>query len=177
MGSLILTKKHPLELSTLRFNDSACLSVASRIVQATHLDENGCLIWRNSKDHDGYGVTFFRKHQWRVHRLVFLLWVNDIPTSMFVCHRCDIPMCCHPDHLFLGDARSNRIDCRNKGRIPLLRGPLRHNAILTESKVRDIRSRYQWRGKNNSAVALSKEFGTSIGAIWGVLRYKTWKYI
>lgn len=177
MNSESLTEHHPLEMVSLQRDDPDVLMLASRIISCTYPDDTGCLIWRKAKDHDGYGVTFFRSHQWRVHRAVFFLWVGDIPERSFVLHHCDNPTCCNPSHLFLGDARINRHDCRAKGRMTIQRGELRYNCILNETKVREIRRRYKWRDKDNNAVALGNEFGVTVGAVWGILRGRTWKHI
>ncbi|MFB7420730.1 HNH endonuclease signature motif containing protein [Streptomyces sp. NPDC056210] len=61
------------------------------------------------------------------HVAAYLLWKGDIPEGLFVCHTCDVPQCCNPDHLFLGTAKDNANDRDRKGRTCKLSGPERWN--------------------------------------------------
>ncbi len=75
-----------------------------------------CWIWTGGKNKKGYGAATYGGKTWRVHRLAWLLSKGAIPDGLFVCHRCDVRVCCNPDHLFLGTNQDNMADMRAKGR-------------------------------------------------------------
>src|SRR5215217_6096580 len=81
-----------------------------------------CILWSGRQDRHGYGkVQFFDKTLNRTvettaHRMVWQGAYGGIPLGMFVLHRCDVPLCVNPDHLFLGTQRDNMVDMYAKGR-------------------------------------------------------------
>lgn len=82
----------------------------------------GCWNWQLALDSNGYGPVKYRNGLTpelkvsRAHQLTYLLWKGDIPEDMVVCHKCDNPQCCNPDHLFLGTQDDNMKDCVFKKR-------------------------------------------------------------
>jgi hypothetical protein len=116
----------------------------------------------------GYGVMKGRK----AHRISYELHVGPIPTDKYVCHTCDNPPCVNPSHLWLGDVQSNTADMVSKGRNQM--GEDRHNAKLTNDKVREIR---ELRGEGVSQADLARRFQVNPATISGIVRRKDWKHV
>lgn len=76
---------------------------------------DGCWPWTRST-FGGYGNLRMGKGKILAHRHAYQLTYGPIPSGMDVCHRCDNPPCCRPDHLFLGTHAENMADMVAKGR-------------------------------------------------------------
>lgn len=102
--------------------------------------EDGCWLWTRAKNGVGYGcLTSWYKlcGDGLAHRIAYRMTHGEIPDGMCVCHRCDVPNCVNPAHLFLGTRADNNRDKIEKGRSNW--GTRHGNAKLNDAQVREIR--------------------------------------
>ena len=79
------------------------------------VDENGCWVWRGSKNKQGYGYVKIEGKRCRVSRVSYELWVGTIPENHVVMHVCDNTPCMKPSHLTTGTQKENGADMQAKG--------------------------------------------------------------
>ena len=75
----------------------------------------GCIVARYGQISLGHPSTPGAK-RWKTHRFSWELHHGPIPPTLKVCHRCDVPTCVNPAHLFLGTQAQNIHDSVHKGR-------------------------------------------------------------
>ena len=137
------------------------------------LGKNECWEWLGSINEDGYG-SFKYTGGCLAHRCAWVLSNGDIPQKMEVCHRCDNPSCCNPNHLFLGTHTDNMKDMISKGRCFDKRGERNSNAKLTKSDVVEIYRRHNG-GEPQREIA--RDFGVTQSAVSYILKGKSWKLL
>jgi hypothetical protein len=154
------------------------LPVAERIKAAICVNEStGCWEWMKFREHNGYGRMRVNNKTQLCHRMSYEAFVGPIPDGLFVCHRCDNPPCCNPEHLFVGTNSDNQRDCVSKGRWthPVdLRGTRHPLSKLNDDKVREIR-RLCKNGISQSEVG--RMFGVTQGAVWLIIHRKKWAHV
>lgn len=142
---------------------------------------DGCWLWMAGKKLSGYGQlqmgTFRNPKQMSSHRLSWSLANGPIPPGMSVCHKCDVPSCVRPDHLFLGTQKQNLADMVKKGRHARVapKGEAHCHAKLTAANVLEARRLHKETGIGCNR--LGRMFGVNFRTMNLVLARKTWKHI
>lgn len=129
-----------------------------------------CWLWTGVVTDKGYGKFLSyrpKRAAVRVHRWAYENLIGPIPEGMLVCHDCDTPACCNPEHLFLGTAKQNSHDCAKKGRH---KG--RAKSSLTEDQVKKIRKL----PKYNQA-AIGKKYGVTQSCISSIQTRRSWSWL
>lgn len=152
-----------------------------------------CLIWGGTRN-NGYGSLYIGERRLMAHRHAWEQVYGPIPSGLFVCHHCDVPPCCNPDHLFLGTAAENVADREAKGRThrgPNTRktyhspfdpkpswmpyGEQHGSAKLSDKTVFEIRCEYL--AQATPAEILAERYGVHKSAIYHVIHGRTWKHV
>lgn len=136
------------------------------------LDE--CWLWLTRAKRSGYGlIGDGKKGVLEAHRVAWELTNGPIPKEIFVCHHCDIKLCCNPTHLFLGTQADNLADMARKGRSTL--GERDGMSKLTSEQVLEIRHRRATTGVMQKELAT--EYGVSDATISLIINRRIWTHI
>lgn len=140
-----------------------------------------CWLWTGGQRGAGYGDFRDSPHSnIGSHRFAWILANGPIPDGLVVCHRCDVPLCCNPAHLFLGTIADNNLDRAAKGRTvsglalhpeSVPRGEDVWTAKLTPEIVLAIRA------SRERTKILSARYGVTASAIKRVRSGKTWRHL
>ena len=126
----------------------------------------GCWRWSGSTDSSGYGIACFDGKRIGAHRASFLAFKGSLQDGQIVMHKCDVPACVNPKHLFAGTHKLNAEDSANKKR--------RGGQKLSPSDVASIRSIYK-SGKE-SQYALARKFNVTQSNISRIISHETFNF-
>lgn len=152
-----------------------------------------CWLWTASKRSKGYGAFTWKNDgvlvQDRAHRYSFVLANGPIPKGLCVLHRCDVPACVNPAHLFLGTKEENNKDMCEKGRHvsggtycgdsfngvgKYEFGEAHHNSKLNSENVLALRKD---RLSGMSFSQLAKKYAIGLTTAFKVSKGITWKHV
>ncbi len=137
-----------------------------------------CWEWKAYRSRHGYGLIWAGvdtgRRWFRANRVAWELTHGEIPVGLFVCHHCDNPACCNPQHLFLGTQADNVRDSWQKGRASggSMPGEKNPSAKLREQQVREIRR--LWSEERTPHKILAEMFSISRRQINSIVRGASW---
>lgn len=149
--------------------------------------ENACWPWKGCTNRAGYGVTSVNRKFTASHRQAYIYGIGQIPDGMCVCHRCDVPGCCNPSHLFLGTNADNTADKIAKNRQS--KGEKHSKALMpnrprgsnnamsrfTEEQVAEMR---RLRRETRMTIKeIAAKFGGSYGGVCKAIRGNGWYHV
>lgn len=147
-------------------------SIAERIERfSIPIPESGCIIWIGSINPRGYGTINIKDKTLRIHRYIYEMTNGPIPKGLFVCHKCDVPSCINPHHLYAGTAKQNAHDRDSRGRANTPKGTDYQHSKFTEEIVLQIRN------SSESNQSLAEKYGASRAAIRKVRIGESWKHV
>ncbi len=140
-------------------------TIKQRLYQRFDLDPNsGCWLWTGTITQPGkYGELWYKNKKHRVHVLSYQLHIGTVPKGLFVLHKCDVPYCVNPNHLFVGTNTDNMLDCAKKGRIA--------SRKLTEKQVIAIRN------MSDTTSRIATSFGICGSTVRSIKTRRTWSWL
>lgn len=171
--------------SSLLNNKAKCCGCLYRIDDFeshffSFVDKSGeCWLWTGGKTasfesrQPSYGAVKFNGKTCKAHRVSWELKYGKIPDGLFICHKCDVPLCVNPDHFFLGTHQENMKDRDEKGRCVSLPGEENGFSKLKNENILYIRENYE----KGMGEKLAKEFKVNASTILRIAKGERWKHI
>jgi hypothetical protein len=136
-----------------------------RFFEFVHPEPNtGCWLWDGHLNANGYAKFGYKRTNGLAHRASYDMFIGPIPEGLWVLHKCDVPCCVNPEHLFLGTQQDNMDDMHAKKRERHPVGIEHGRTKLTEADVRAIRA------DSRSSRQLAKLYGVDKTNILAIKR-------
>lgn len=132
---------------------------------------SGCWLWTEEISGSwGYGRFHLSGIRVQAHRFSYEMNFGKIPEGLVVCHRCDVPVCVNPDHLFIVTQKDNMRDRQAKGKYAT--AEKHHAAKLTTERAREIKDALSG---GESKKSLARKHGVSPKTIHNISTGLIWK--
>lgn len=142
--------------------------------------EDECWEWTASRSTNGYGMFKMyppeapKPTSTNASRAAYILHHGEEPKE-HVLHHCDNPLCCNPNHLYIGTHTDNMRDKKRRGRAPGLKGDNNGNSKLKAEDVREIRRFYET--GDYSKAELARMFGVTSTTVSHIITRRTWAHV
>src|SRR5258708_18659858 len=133
---------------------------------------SGCILWTGATNQKGYGRFKVDGRLVPAHHASWFLKYGKWPVDKLL-HRCDVPSCVKPSHLFEGSQDDNMKDKCAKGR--QLRGEQINRSKLMQENVREIRRLCI--ETNMTYAEISERFGISLIHTYGIHTRRYWSWL
>lgn len=131
---------------------------------------NGCWEWIRGRNGSGYGIIEVDGRQYGVHRVSAVVFKGmEVNAKLDVCHDCDNPPCCNPDHLTPETRKYNIRDSVRKGRFTMER-PRK----LSKDIVRSMR---KLSSMGIGTPTIGKLYGVTQPCVWSIIQRISWKSV
>ena len=145
--------------------------LSSKLIERRRVSESGCWLWLGSDNGGGHGKVWAFGKAHYVHRISMIVFRGLTIGESHVLHKCDIPSCFNPKHLYLGTEKQNSKDRMARGF--QCRGERIGTSRLTEDVVRSI--------KNDALIykqrTVAKKYGIHQVSVSRIARGTTWKHL
>ncbi len=174
---MTVKRPHKNGASGIKTFDESVVDFWSR-VDSSNLDNPlKCWEWTGGKISTGYGSCSFQGKVILAHRASYLVHFGAIPKGLYVCHRCDNPICVNPNHLFLGSHYDNMQDMGRKGRQwcqnpdNVKRGEQVPWSRLVSEDIAEILT------SDEPHSVLARRLGVTYQSVWDVRHGKCWTHV
>jgi len=131
-----------------------------------------CWLWKGATGESGHGQFGINYRNVQAHRFSYENFVGPIPAGLEVCHKCNVPNCVNPKHLYVATHRQNVLDAKRDGLIP--RGEKQPYSKLKQNQVEHIRELYKLGATTHE---MGRVYGVSSGTISYAVRRISWQWL
>jgi len=143
------------------------------IMDSVEFDTNGgCWLWNRAVQKSGYGTAPRRFVSRIASRAAWGVFRGD-PGDKFVCHKCDVPLCVNPDHLYLGTSVENMADMVRRNRC----SPVRRFGVDVGTSKIDESAVVAIRLSDEPYAVLAARYGVGEGNIKAIRRGLSWPHV
>lgn len=141
---------------------------------------DACWLWTACLNTSGYGRFSLNGRPTGAHRVSWLIEhghlsvVTSVTDPVCVLHRCDVPACVNPRHLFLGTQHDNCVDREKKGRGGQPKGTRNGRSTYTPELVMQMRRDY---ANGMSFRQIAKRYGLGHAGVKSAIWGRTWGHI